>query len=1000
MQRTTIKTRFVLYVTLFLLVVFSLTAFATYAWFKRQTAELIQRQQFTLLENTAHSLDDKLKQSHNTLIWAADMMPHALINKPEQAQQWLDTRYDLKTLFASGLFLFTPQGKILVESPQLPNRRGLDLSFREYNQQTVATGKPYISNPYPSSKHNRPTIMMTTPIYGTDGRLIAILGGAMDLLGADTLFQALTATKMGKTGYLYLFAKDRTMIAHPDKTRIMKRDVPPGANKLFDRALEGFEGGGETVNSRGLHVIASFKRLQVKDWILAANLPVAEAYAPVRHFAKVFFGGMLLVLLLAAAGIWWLAGSVTSSLSRFAAAMGSVDLSRPSSVKPVQVEQGDEVGQLATTFNLLLADFGSRQERQQRLFEAFADSGLGILLIDSQYQIRYANEMARKRYGDLVGRNCHQVLGQSAAPCPYCHMNERMQSGKESTAEIIHPDGTIYQVVTLPFVDTDGTPCMLELLRDVTELKQAEAELRRSRDVWELTFNAMSDLIIIIDAEYRILNANQATVDQLGISREELMSSYCYQCMHGTDHPPASCPQTQTLHDHGAHLAEALVERLQREFQVTTTPILAADGTYQATVHVAHDITERKRYEQELQQARDAADAANQSKSEFLSNMSHEIRTPMNGVIGMTQLLGMTELNQEQLEYLQYIEVSANNLLELINDILDLSKVESGKIELDYADYSLQKSIKDTIGMVMTRALEKRLSISNQIADGIPTLLHFDQLRVKQILLNLLSNAVKFTEQGAVTVRVTLLEQCDQQYLIDLAVQDSGIGIPADKFDKIFETFSQADSSTTRQYGGTGLGLTISRKLAELMGGRLWVESVEGTGSTFHLELPLMASAAAQQSDLNEQRLTAAAGPSLTVLVAEDNAINQQTVRLMLTKLGHSTVTADNGQRAVDIWQQGGIDLILMDIQMPVLNGTEALHVIRSREQEAGLQPVPVIALTADALKGTAERLLQEGFSGYLSKPLKLRDLEEALGQIAVTGNQVTTQVSSLLEKK
>jgi CheY-like chemotaxis protein len=229
---------------------------------------------------------------------------------------------------------------------------------------------------------------------------------------------------------------------------------------------------------------------------------------------------------------------------------------------------------------------------------------------------------------------------------------------------------------------------------------------------------------------------------------------------------------------------------------------------------------------------------------------------------------------------------------------------------------------------------------------------------------------------------------------------DGGIGIPPDKLDTIFEAFSQADSSTTRRFGGTGLGLTISRQLAELMGGRLWVESEEGTGSTFHLELPFKGAAASQQRDPNEQRQTATSVTSLTILVAEDNAINQQIVSLMLTRLGHRSITADNGQQAVEIWQQGDIDLILMDIQLPVLNGTEALHVIRSREQETDLQSVPIITLTADALKGTEERLLNQGFSGYLSKPLMLKELQEALEQIAATENQMTMQISGLLENK
>jgi len=814
------------------------------------------------------------------------------------------------------------------------------------------------------------------------------------------------------------------------------------------------------------------------------------------------------------------------------------------------------VAQDITTRKLAEEALLRSEERYRAVSETATD---GIITIDHEGTITYINGAAEKMFGyssvEIVGQQVTKVMPDILRDShnSVFHRYAETGLGRLPTAEPIvvpirHISGTEIQVeLSVGESIHAGKRIFTCILRDITERKKMEAEVTMLAQA----VRSIQEAVVVTDPVGNIIFVNDAAVGMFGYEFEEAVGQHVTLLHAARDSRFVDEVVRGAKEDRWE--GEALSRRKNGAVfpaYLSASEVRDASGRSIAIIGVCQDITERKRSFEELQSAKEAAEAASRAKSEFLANMSHEIRTPMNGIIGMTELALDTELSFEQREYLNLVKLSSDSLLRVINDILDFSKIEAGKLELDLAEFSLQDSIDDVMKAMAVRADQKGLELAYMLRPGVPEYVVGDAGRLRQILVNLVGNAIKFTAGGEIIVRVDVDSLSDDQAILHFCVRDTGIGVPIEKQALIFESFTQADGSTTRKYGGTGLGLAISSRLVHAMNGKIWVDSpahcatpngqcdVEqcrsyrgipdpecpqcGVGSIFHftaafavpkspvrriesvdlsalqglsvlvvddnatnrriLEVqltgwgvkPVMAengAAALEEikrasaagypfkmviSDLHmpgidgaqltkmirqtskgddpkiiilssarredakqsagadaylmkpvkasqlletvrsvlgkngmapdepaRQRALRSPNPG-RVLVAEDSAVNQELMKRLLIKWGHSVVIADDGQKALSLLETGSFDVVLMDVQMPELNGFEATATIRNKERGTDAH-IPIIALTAHALKGDREKCIAAGMDDYISKPIEADKLFTAI-EAAISG--------------
>jgi len=885
----------------FLVGIWSVTLYATRS-LRADMVRLFGEQQFSTTSAVAAQLDAELDVRLQSLIRiAAEISPRLLASHAE-LQQFLEARTTLQSLFNGGTRIRDSAATTLASVPHALERIGSSYADRDYMIAALKEGRASIGRPVISRTLQVPVVAMAAPIRDPTGQVIGAVTGVVNL-GQASFLDRLVEQRYGASGgYLIIAPQHGLIITGTDKSRIMSPMPAPGVNRNHDRFVEGYEGYGVAVNSRGVEEIAAAKGIASAGWFLVSVLPTAEAFAPITAMQRQVWMAALALSVMIGGLAWWL---VSRMLRRqfapmLAAAEVLSDLSRsPGTILPVvPVQASDEVGQLIRGFNRLLASIAEREvalKESEQHYRTLADGGSALIWTSGTDKLcTYFNQPWLR----FTGRSLEQELGNG-------------------WAEGVHAD-----------------------------------DFARCLDIYATSF----DRRLPFSMEYRLRHAD-------------------------------------------GHYRWILDEG---------NPRFDSGGRFIGYIGFCYDISERKQADFELEQhrlrlealvdartaalaaAKDAAEAANTAKSEFLSRMSHELRTPLNSILGFGQLLEMEgegTLSAQQADCVQEILKAGRHLLVQVNEVLDLSRIESGRIEMSLETVAVAPLVSECVALVRPLAEARGIVIEATIADAA---VHADRTRLTQVLLNLLSNAIKYNRENG-TVRVSTAARDDR---LQIAVADSGRGIVSDYQSRLFQPFERLESAYDG-IEGTGVGLALSKRLLEAMGGEIGVDSEPGVGSTFWFLVPLagheteLASGLATAADEYKQTAATddgaiAAGnrphPSRTVLYIEDNPANLTLVRKLLAGRPEIELTAaTSGEAGVERAIADLPDLILLDINLPGQDGFATLRQLKTYPATAH---IPVVAVTANAMRRDVALGLDSGFADYLTKPLAVRRFLQVVDQL------------------
>lgn len=832
--------------------------------------------------------------------------------------------------------------------------------FRVHRDEEIGTA--FIGKPIRSQVTGEWVIPVSRRLNGANGEFSGVLVAAVQLNFFADFFRSL---QIGKHGIVSLFRSDGTILVREPAGDFIGKSI--AANPLFAEYLKLSPTGSYRLQTRtdGIERVVSYRSMQAPPLVVSVGVALDDTLADWYRDLKIF------------GAIWLVCAMVLTACT--------VLMARQANRQTAAERSARQHAIAASRARALLTD----------AIEKIKD---GFVLYDGEDRLVMINSIARDwdpgfaavavpgaSRADLIraaaktGRIEDEEGGIEAI------VHDRLEGShtdRERTAER-HVAGRWYRVTERP----TGDGGLVVLRTDITELKEASVRLDEARaaaqaaaDQYRLLAENTTDMITRVSRDGIRLYTSPACLPLLGYSPEEMTGRSVFEI----NHPNDAYISRQAIHElsDGAS-SRAVTVRFRRkdgttvwvEAQMTAIRDAGSDKLREI-VTVVRNIDKRKAIEDQLALAKEAAEAANQAKSNFLATMSHEIRTPMNAVLGIASLLAESKLDDQQREHIGTLQASARSLLGLLNDILDYSKIEAGRIELEQMNFSPAAVIDGAVSILTDVAQQKDLSLSTHIAPDVPPMVRGDQHRLRQILLNLVNNAIKFTPHGRIDIRLSCMRQDDELAELGFEVQDTGVGISEDVQNRLFQPFTQADSSVSRKYGGSGLGLSISRRLVTLMGGEIGVRSAPGEGSTFWFRVVLPPSSNVVEIQPGIPEITASDN-KLRILLVEDVEVNRRIATLMLKAAGHTVDSVADGALAVDAVRTNAYDLVLMDLQMPGMDGYEATTRIRALDNDR--KTVPILAMTANAMQDDVRRCREAGMNGHIAKPIEKATLLQAV---------------------
>ena len=997
-QWRSLKTR----VTLFTLVIFvtgiwSLSFYAS-RMLREDMQSLLGAHQLSTVSLLAAQVNQEMTDRLTALEAVARAIAPLLRDNPAALQGNLEQRPVIQQLFNGGAFVTGMDGATIASIPLSAERIGLNFMDRDHIAGALKEGKASIGRPVIGRALHAPIVAMTALIRDTQGKVIGALTGVINL-GQPSFLDRITEARSGRTGGYFLVAPQyRLIVTATDKSRVMTELPAAGRIPMLDRFLKGAERSAIYTNPFGVEVLGAAMDIPVAGWKMGATLPTSEVFSPIHDMQQRMLLATIMLTLLAGGLTWWM---LKRQLAPVLAAAKSLAAQSRADQPPqrLTIVRQDEIGDLIGGFNRLLETLAQREALLRQILDT---SSVAIFLVDINGRITQANkrmaEMFRYPVDALSGLEYvtlvhpeerelgrRQMLALLASEIPSVDLDRRYWRADKSEFWG-HLTGK-------RFVDASGQEQgLVGVIADITERKQKDDRIRELLQEQRLIFdNAHVGILLLRNRQ--ILKSNQRIADLFGFASPAELEGKSTEIFYGSAEQFEAYGKeaySQLAKDGFANFEARMRRQDGTDLWIMQTgrPLDPDSVLDVSSIWVYADITERKRAEAELDQhrhrleelvisrttelasAKEAAEAANHAKSAFLANMSHEIRTPMNGILGMAHLLRRGGVTPQQAEHLNRIDTAAAHLLNIINNILDISKIEAGKFVLEEAPVAFNGLLSNVGSILSERARAKGIDLLIE-TEPLPSGLMGDPTRLQQALLNYATNAIKFTEKGTVTLRTRKQEEAAESVLVRFEVRDTGIGIPAEAIPRLFSAFEQADNSMTRKYGGTGLGLAITRRLAELMGGEAGVESTPGLGSTFWFTARLkkgrepVPTQMAPNGDAEGEIRQHYRGRR--VLVVDDEPINREIARMHLEAVGLSVDQAEDGAEAITMAQEAVYAAILMDMQMPNVNGLEATRQMR---ELPGCRQTPIIAMTANAFAEDKARCLEAGMNDFLIKPI------------------------------